>query len=424
MSTETLWLVMTRTCNLDCTYCYQGSHQWQWQKDKDLDKHISDKTIAKALEFATDWTTQELSVIFYGGEPLLQFDKIKKWVPIWKLAFLRTGKKIRFSVTTNGTLLNEEVREFFDEHGISFLLSLDGPPWIHDKQRFYHGGKPSWDKIQTEEILQWRPNNEIAWQIDPSRVPEASDLQWMIDKGFKRINFNLNWNTPWPDDKRLELIKFMRWVGRRAMQGAKDGSFSTNFLKKFNDIILKDDRAEQPCGTGLHMLGLSPEGWLYPSQEMVFTVVEPNRAPGTEPFYRVGNVHDDPVIDQERLAEVSTIRNDQMVIPEGFDCNNCAARPISFGGCHCRYVGADGVDPSNRYDVLPGWCQTSQGWIAGFLLAAMIEKYIGFRFSKPIQPQKKQHKPVSITDVLSAVEKVNEKIDNLDILRVEKIGEK
>ena len=424
---KTLWFVMTRTCNLACGYCYQGDHQenLKWLAKQKLTKHMTDEIMAKTLSFAVDWAPTELRVIFYGGEPLIQFDLIKKWVPIWKEAFHQAGKKITFSCTTNGTLLTKEVRDFFTEHDVGILLSIDGPPYIHDKQRPFFGNKPSWDKIPVDEILEWRPKVEVAWQLDSGLVPEPKDVQWMVDRGFQRINFNLNWLTEWDAEARLKLVELMRWVGRLAMRGAKDGSFGTNLLSKFNELFLKDDRQAQPCGTGTGMMAVTPEGWLYPSQEMAFTVVEPGRAPGTAEYYRIGNVHNSPVIDAERLAVVSTIQNSEMKQPPGFDCNNCAAKVISFGGCHCRYVGADGVDPSNRYDVLPGWCQSEQGWVTGFLQAAVIEKYITFRTSTRPQQQKKvadkPQKKIDVSDVLEAVQNLERKFDSMDVLKVQRV---
>lgn len=413
---KTLWFVMTRTCNLDCSYCYQGSHKWSWQKDKGLTKHMTDEVMVKTLKWMSEWEPKDLKVIFYGGEPLLQKDLIIKWVPVYKKA---GPENIKFSCTTNGTLLTKEIRDFFDEYETSVLLSLDGPPWIHDKQRTYYGDKPSWESIPIDEILEWRPNLEIAWQLDPTRIPTLDDLLWMRKRGFRCINFNINWLQEWPAQARLNLTEFMRGVGRMAIAERNvPNGFRNNLFGKFNEIFLKGNRDEQPCGTGLNMLAVTPEGWLYPSQEMAFTVMEPNRAPGTDEYYRVGNVHNDPVINEEVLKIVSTIRNDEMRQPPGFDCNNCAAKPISFGGCHCRYVGIDGTDPSNRYDVLPGWCQSEQAWVSGFLQAAAIEGYLTFKTQQ--QPRTK-HQPVSITDVLRAVNDVKQHLNKLDIVQIERV---
>ncbi len=391
MTSETLWIVTTRTCNLDCLYCYQGSHKWEWQKEKGLIKMMQPELLDKALPWAVEWAKKGLRICWYGGEPLLNLSLMKEAIPKWEKAFAERDKELRMSVTTNGTMLNQEVRDLLDEHDMGVLLSLDGPPEQHNKSRVYYGGKPSFQDIPTEDILKWRPKIEIAWQIDPRWPVEPKQLDEMILRGFVRINFNINWNNEWPAEARIKLEEFMRHVARSCIQarrgtlvvnGKKIESFNSNWMGKLDESLIKVSKPAVPCGTGMHMLGLSPEGWLYPSQEMVFTALEPNRAPGTDLYYRVGDVNKDPVIDQERLSIVSSIKNDQMIIPEGFDCGNCIANPISFGGCHCRYVGQDGSDPANRYGVLPGWCQSMQSALTGLLQGAMIEKYVGLKLAK------------------------------------------
>lgn len=402
-TTETLWIVNTRTCNLDCLYCYQGSHKWKWQEKKGLLKMMQPEILDKALPWASEWAQSGLNICWYGGEPLLNFVLMKDAMPKWQAEFDRKGKDLRWSVTTNGTMLSQEVREFLDEHKAGILLSLDGPPEQHNKSRVYYGGGPTYQDIPIEDILKWRPKIEIAWQIDPRWPAEPSQLDNMIGCGFRRINFNVNWNIEWGPEQRIKLEMFMRHVARYCIQsrrgvlvvnGEKIEGFNSNWMGKLDEALIKVSKPLVPCGTGLHMLGLTPEGWLYPSQEMAFTALEPNRAPGTDLYYRVGDISKDPVIDQERLAVVSSIKNDQMIVPEPFSCDNCIANPISFGGCHCRYVGQEGSDPANRYGVLPGWCQSMQSGLTGLLQGAMIEKYVGLKLSKrPEEGARRPHPP-------------------------------
>jgi radical SAM protein with 4Fe4S-binding SPASM domain len=94
---------------------------------------------------------------------------------------------------------------------------------------------------------------------------------------------------------------------------------------------------------------------------LVYTTVQPDRAPGTIEYYRIGNVLDEPVIDEQALARVSTIRTDQLRAPDGFDCATCFARVACLGGCHCQYVGQDGVDPRNRFDIARAIQRTCRG---------------------------------------------------------------
>jgi len=361
------------------------------------------ETLELALPWAMGWAGRGLNVVWYGGEPLLNLPLMEAAMPRWEKFFGAAGKDLGWSVTTNGTLLNARAREVLDRHKVGILLSLDGPPETHNQSRVYYGGKPSFQDIPTEDILKWRPNVEIAWQLDPRWVAMPEHVEDMITRGFHKINFNINWMVEWSAERRLQLMEFMRYIARTCLQtrrGERAGrELTCNWMGKLDEALIKISKPTQPCGTGLHMLALTPEGWLYPSQEMAFTTLEPNRAPGTAEYYRVGDVNQDPIINAETLAKVSTIRNDQMVLPAGFDCKNCVANPVSFGGCHCRYVGQDGTDPTNRYNVMPGWCQSMQSAMTGLLQGAMIEKYVGIKLapkSAPvaIDPKKEEPQPV------------------------------
>jgi radical SAM protein with 4Fe4S-binding SPASM domain len=109
---------------------------------------------------------------------------------------------------------------------------------------------------------------------------------------------------------------------------------------------------------------------------MAFTVFEEGRAPGTPEHYRIGDVFASPVIDVERLADVSQIRNDQMKPPAGYDCTTCVARASCFGGCHCRLVGGDGIDPAYRFGVPLGLCESMVASVTGMLRGAAIARRV------------------------------------------------
>ncbi len=299
----------------------------------------------------------------YGGEPLLLFPLIRKTVARWREAFQRAGKEIRLSCTTNGSLLTEEVRWFFDEHDVGALLSLDGPPELHDQTRRLRGGQGTSSLIPHNAILAWRPQIEIAWHVDPRVAFAPEHLDAMIARGFRRIAFNINWGREWDLEACERLTIFFEHAGRRMLAG----HFASNWKAKLDKLLTRKDRMAVPCGTGRAMLGLSPEGWLYPSQEMVYTTAQPNRAPGTLEYYRIGDVFRDQVVDADALARVSTIRTDQLRATAGFDCSACFARVACLGGCHCQYAGQDGRDPANRYGVAPGFCQSYRAALNGML---------------------------------------------------------
>jgi radical SAM protein with 4Fe4S-binding SPASM domain len=343
------------------------------------------------LPWAASWAARGLKCVWYGGEPLLNLGLIEETMPRWEAFFRNAKKELGWSITTNGTLLDERARRVLDAHKVDVLMSLDGPPELHNQSRTYYGGKPSFDDIPIAEILAWKPGIEIAWQLDPRWKAEPRHVEEMIDRGFHKINFNVNWLIEWPAQRRLDLMEFMRYIARTCLQsrrGERPGrELHCNWMGKLDEALIKTGKPAQPCGTGLHMLALTPEGYLYPSQEMAFTAFEPGRAPGTDLYYRVGDVNKSPVIDQERLREVSSIQNSQMRTPEGFSCSNCVANPVSFGGCHCRYIGQNGTDPADRFSIALGWCQSMQSTMTGLLQGAMIEKYVGIKLApKPVAP--------------------------------------
>ncbi|KKM25419.1 hypothetical protein LCGC14_1595160, partial [marine sediment metagenome] len=174
--TNTLWLVVTRTCNLACGYCYQtdSSHRREVIKAQGNLPIMSKSVADKALPWAIQWAPLGgLRVNLYGGEPLLAWPLIRSIVPEWKAAFKEAGKPLHWSITTNGALLRPPVREFMDKEGVGMLLSLDGPPEAHNAARPLKGGAPSWDEIDPEGILKWRPNLEIAWTLAPTGIWHA-----------------------------------------------------------------------------------------------------------------------------------------------------------------------------------------------------------------------------------------------------------
>jgi len=367
----TFWFDVTRTCNFNCAYCFQGEHAWTWQREKGLKKFISSEIISKSIPLIQKWQRETgCTICWYGGEPLLRFDLIKQWTP----KLLEEIPKCRVSITSNGSLLNEEVQAFMDEYNVGLLLSLDGPEWVHNKTRVLAGGKPSWKMIDPLQKLKWRPDLELAWQLTPESVPEPKDLDWMVDNGFARINFNVNWLSEWDEVAQGKLRDFMFHALSLTIQyrlGMSTREFNTNWYQRMEKYIRGAGKREtKPCGTGMGMISVTPEGDIYPSQEMGFMVHEPGKAPGTAEFYKMGNVLSDPVwAPDEKLQRIFALKNDDMVPPAGRDCLTCPVRSVCFGGCHCRYVGQDGIDPSYRYDVMPGWCQSQIAAVSGALMA-------------------------------------------------------
>lgn len=150
---EQLILQLTQRCNLRCTYCTYTANAEEKQGRGHSEKDMSWEVAKKAIDFYAHNSIDTLNpfISFYGGEPLLKFELLKKCVIYCERIF--TEKNIRFSITTNGTLLNDEVIDFFVKHDVELTISIDGLKTTHDMhRRFANNGRGSFDVIKSNVI--------------------------------------------------------------------------------------------------------------------------------------------------------------------------------------------------------------------------------------------------------------------------------
>jgi len=384
---KSLWWVVTRVCQLACPSCYQGADHAAARVDSlGLTQFMPKSVLDKALPWALRWAGDALNVTLYGGEPLLSWPLIRTAVPEWEAAFAAAGKKIRFSCTTNGALLRkQEIRDFFDEHKIGLLFSLDGTKRTHDTQRVLRDGSGTWDMIDPPSIARWRPEVEIAWTLSAKMDFRPEDIDELIALGFKYQNYNINWLTDWTADEQMKLMRFFKHAARLMAQG----KLKSYWLGKYEMAGTVDAKMSKPCGLATGMLALTPEGYIYGSQELAFTVFEPERAKGTAEYYRVGDVSKVPVLDPFALARVGILKTTDMTPKPEFSCEDCVAKSACIGSCHCRLVGSEGFDanagilpsedPSRRTDVPRGYCQSLRAAMTGLIQGMWVEREAGPR---------------------------------------------
>lgn len=171
---EMITLQVTRRCNLRCSYCtYSGAYQNRVHSEMDMSVEVA----MKALDFAFSRYTDSniMYVGFYGGEPLLRFDLIKECI-----AYIETkyrDKKVKYSMTTNGTLLTVDVYTYLVEKSFDILVSIDGPKTIHDMHRKFANGAGSYDKIMRnlKEIEKTYPDLSERIRINAVVSPQYDD---------------------------------------------------------------------------------------------------------------------------------------------------------------------------------------------------------------------------------------------------------
>lgn len=140
-------LQVTQKCNLTCSYCpYANKTEGQYQRNH-TQKVMTLETAYKCVDFFLEHSSDidGNNIGFYGGEPMIEYPLVKQVIEYAKKQFL--GKKITFSFTTNGTLLNHEMLEYFYQNNVSIMFSIDGPAVVHNRNRKFYGGEGSFEKV-------------------------------------------------------------------------------------------------------------------------------------------------------------------------------------------------------------------------------------------------------------------------------------
>jgi len=176
---EKITLQVTQNCNLRCAYCaYSG----MYHQRSHTDKVMSYETMKKSADFLMHHATnsRKVDIGFYGGEPLLEFERIKSLVDYIKQTY--PYKDISYTITTNGTLFTEEVINFLSDSGFNVNVSIDGPKEIHDKNRVFINGSGSFDSIMSSLRDIKRRNPEFFKKISFSTViAPGSDFKCVDD---------------------------------------------------------------------------------------------------------------------------------------------------------------------------------------------------------------------------------------------------
>ena len=318
---KSLCLMITRDCNFRCPYCFEkGKSSLSKQK---MDK----KTAKKALEFLveTSGSRKYLECDFFGGEPLLYWDIVQYVIEESAKLAEQTGKKFRFSLTTNASLLTPPMVQYLWDHNISLILSQDGLPQNHNRFRIKEGGAGTYNEVM--EAIQlvtdnWDEGYYVRGTYTKENLQFSDDVKHLYSKGIKKISFEpvvsdnpkIGFTENDISFLRVEYQKFTEWYLDTL---SKDPSFSFYHF----EVDLKQGACKEKlmtsCGAGVEYASVSPEGDLYPCHQ--FDGVKE---------YKLGSIWDGFT----NKAIQDTFRNATNLLSKE-ECRTCWARYICGGGC-------------------------------------------------------------------------------------------
>jgi uncharacterized protein len=305
-------LVLTHDCNLGCTYCYAGEK---------FRKRMSREVMVGALDlaFAGDAKPQ---VAFFGGEPLMEWERLVEAT----LAAEERGQP-RFTLTTNGTLLDADKLRFLMAHGFFIGLSIDGVRGAHDATRPTRGGKPTFDAVA--RALRLLVNNgawlETISVVDPANVRLLGEtVRWLAAEGVGRIALSPHWGAEWSDADLEAWERGYREAAALYVERARAGA--PVYINCIDDKLVVRVKggyqAEDRCRMGHGSVAVAPSGNLYPCERMV--------AEDEDASLAIGDVH--------RGVDARRWILDARCGPINEECGNCdvQARCTSFCACANR----------------------------------------------------------------------------------------
>lgn len=340
---KALCLHVAHTCNLNCSYCFAS--QGKYHGDRAL---MSYEVGKQALDFLMDHsgTRHNLEVDFFGGEPLMNFDVVKRLVAYARSVEKERGKHFRFTLTTNGVLIDDDVIDFANREMSNVVLSLDGRKEVHDRYRVDYAGNGSWEKIvpKFQKLVQARQgkNYYMRGTFTHANPDFLKDIQTMLDLGFTELSMEPVVAASGDPaalteaDKEIVMQQYEE-LARLMLQRDKEGRPFTFYHYM---IDLKGGpciyKRISGCGSGTEYMAVTPWGDLYPCHQFV----------GDEKF-KLGNIWDGV----ENHAVQAEFAGCNVYARE--ECRDCWARLYCSGGCAAnayhatgsvRGVYADGCD--------------------------------------------------------------------------------
>ena len=329
---KALCLHIAHTCNLNCSYCFAS--QGKYHGERAL---MSFEVGKQALDFlvANSKGRRNLEVDFFGGEPLMNFDVVKQLVEYARSIEKEAGKNFRFTLTTNGVLIDDDVIDFANREMSNVVLSLDGRKEVHDRYRVDYAGNGSWEKIvpKFQRLVEARggKNYYMRGTFTHANPDFLKDIETMLELGFTELSME---PVVGPADEPSSLTaedlpvvleqyeKLAELMLRRHREGRPFTFYHYMLDLKGGPCIYKRISG---CGSGTEYMAVTPWGDLYPCHQFV-----------GEDKYKLGDVFNgvNNFAAQDEFAACNVYTR-----PE---CADCWAKLYCSGGCAANAYHATG----------------------------------------------------------------------------------
>ena len=329
---KAMCLHVAHTCNLNCSYCFAS--QGKYHGDRAV---MSFEVGKRALDFLIEnsGSRRNLEVDFFGGEPLMNFDVVKQLVEYARTREKECNKNFRFTLTTNGMLIDDDVIDFSNREMSNVVLSLDGRKDVHDRFRVDYAGNGSWEKIvpKFRKLVEARghKNYYMRGTFTHHNPDFLKDIETMLDLGFTELSMEPVVCAPDDPsaltDEDLPVVleqyeKLAELMLKRHREGKPFTFYHYMIDLKGGPCIYK---RVSGCGSGTEYMAVTPWGDLYPCHQFV-----------GEEYFKLGDIYNGVtnLEVQEEFASCNVYAR-----PE---CKDCWAKLYCSGGCAANAYHATG----------------------------------------------------------------------------------
>ena len=342
---KAMCLLVEQDCNLRCEYCFASAGDYGLGKRMHMDFETGKKALDFLLENSGDRENLELD--FFGGEPLMNWDVVKRLVTYGRNREKEYGKRFRFTITTNGLLLDDEKMDFINKEMSNVVLSVDGRKEVNDRVRKRIDGTGCYDAVMDKyKALVEKRNYEnyyVRGTFTGYNLDFCKDVLHLYEQGFDQISVEPVVSEPsmsyaltekdlpaiFSEYERLAKILLEKnkpdKPGEQDKQGEQNKPWGQNKRLNFFHFMLDLDQGPcaikrlRGCGSGNEYVAITPEGDIYPCHQFV----------GIEK-YKMGNINEG-TFNTDIKKEFASAH-----IYSKEDCKKCWAKFYCSGGCNAN----------------------------------------------------------------------------------------
>ena len=316
---KALCLHVSHDCNLRCQYCFASTGDFGTGR-----KIMDIETAKRAIDFVIQrsGSRRNIEVDFFGGEPLMAMDTVKATVAYARSIEKKAGKCFRFTITTNGVLLDDENIDYINREMSNAVLSLDGRPQVNDRMRKTVNGKGSYEVIvpKFQKLVAGRGTKDyyLRGTFTHYNLDFAEDVMHMADLGFRNVSVEPvvgeeTCGYALKDEDLPVVLEQYEKLSEKLKDRTDVNFFHFNVDLAQGPCVIKRLRG---CGAGCEYVAVTPEGDIYPCHQFV-----------GNPAYKIGSLSDGS-FDMELSHRFSCLN-----IYTREECRDCWARFYCSGGC-------------------------------------------------------------------------------------------